>query len=164
MDRYIGLIKQQHNAEGGCRILKNEILPSGRCQRLWVLRTPVSRNEDQPARRANQYWIMSCYFCQPLYTALIYTSRGVSVTGFASAKGWKINLSWEQKVYFCCDLWQVKCRHQLNEKNPTERVVDAACLIMLRDWGFQLNALNVCKYMQHGFFFHFFCVCEHPIH
>lgn len=46
------------NTQDSCHIYENEILPlrrlPDRCQCLRVLCTPVSQNEDQPARRANQ--------------------------------------------------------------------------------------------------------------
>lgn len=55
--------------------------PPDRCWCLRVLRTPPpppSRDEERPAAPANQYWIMSCYFCGAFYPVLIYPSAGVS--------------------------------------------------------------------------------------
>lgn len=165
-----GSIYWTHKTTTQCRGL----LPHSRKWNFafWSMPTPLSsphssvtkwRSASQENKSILNYVML--FLSAIIYGAYLY-QRGVSVTGFfgTSAKGWKITLSWEQKVYFCCDLWQVKCRHRLNKRNPTERAVKAACLIMLRDWGFQLNALNICKYMQNGFFFHYFCVCEHPIH
>lgn len=87
VDRYVWLMKQHHMAD---HPIQRGLLPHlrkwnfaspaspDRCWCLQVLRTPPSRDEEQPAAPANQYWIMSCYFCGAFYTVLIYLSTGVS--------------------------------------------------------------------------------------